>query len=290
MLAFRRLDVIIAQPGAPPSGNARVLVCWELVTQHSGLEQTTFSVERSLSPQFSGGEYDVIVENVPGVAGQLAYEFDDITPNLLSWWRKYFYRVRAFTPDGEVVSPVRTWETSPRPHELAIIERHDYVLRYLQGTPSFVFVERTTAAAHCTCYDATAGRPTRSRCTLCLGTGWQRPYFEPIPFFVDYNPDEKLVSLSQFGEMQPNQKDCWFSAYPQVKPGDILYEVMPASLWRIEFVKTIQPMGTSIQHICRLNAVGRDEIEYSVLVQRIPDAELRQIVQEWERIKEERMF
>jgi hypothetical protein len=290
MLQFRRLDIIIAQPGAPPNGNARVLVCWDLVTQHSGLDATTFSVERSLSPQFSEDEYDVLEAGISGAVGQLSYEYVDITPNLLSWWRMYYYRIRATTPSGEVISQTRTWETSPRPHELAIIERHDFVLHYLQGTPSFVFVERTTASAHCTCYDTTAGRPTNSRCTLCLGTGRQRPYFEPIPAFVDYNPDEKLVQISQFGEMQPNQKDCWFSAYPQVKPGDLIYSVMSGALWRVEFVKTIQPMGTTIQHVCRLNGVRRDEVEYSRLVQRIPDEELREIVQEWEKIKDERMF
>lgn len=291
MLAFRRVDIIIAQPGSPPDGNARVLVCWELVTQHSGLDQVSFSVERSLSPQFTDGEYDELETGIAGVAGQLVYEYDDVTPNLFSFWRRYYYRVRASTPEGEIVSSTRTWETSPRPHELAIIERHDFVLRYLQGTPSFAFVERTADSAHCTCYDKTTGRSKSSQCTLCLGTGRQHPYFEPIPLFVDYNPDEKLTQIANFGERQENEKDCWFSAYPQVKPGDIIYEVMPALLWRIgPLIKTIQPMGTTIQHICRLVAIGRDEVKYERLVQRIPDADLREIVQEWERIKEERMF
>jgi hypothetical protein len=290
MAAFNRLDIIIAQPGVPPSGNARVLVCWELVTQYNGVEDIQFSVERSLTQQFDPDDTDVLEEGIPGVSGQLAYEYVDITPNLISWWRKYYYRIRATTPTGEVVSKVKTWETSPRPHELEIISRHDFVLQFLQGTPSFAFVERTTASARCTCYDITAGRPSDSRCTLCLGTGRQRPYFEPIPFFVDYNPDEHLVNISNFGELQANEKDCWFSAYPQVKPGDILYEVMPATLWRIAMVKTIQPMGTTIQHVCRLTALNRDEVEYQRLVQQIPDAELRGIVQEWETVKEERLF
>lgn len=290
MLQFRRLDIIIAQPGAPPAENARVLVCWELVTQHSGLEDVVFSVERSLSHQFSEGEFEIVAENISGAAGQLAYEYDDITPNLISWWRKYFYRIRATTASGDILSDIKTWETSPRPHELAIIERHDFVLQYIQGTPSFAFVERTTAAARCTCFNVTAGRPSNSNCTLCLGTGFQRPFFEPIPFFVDYNPDEKLVNISSFGEMQEKDKDCWFSAYPQVKPGDIIYEVMPAILWRIAYVKTIQPMGTTIQHICRLAAIGRDEVEYQRLVQKIPPSELLEIVQRWEALKEERMF
>jgi len=289
-MEFRRLDIIIAQPEVPPAGNARILVCWELVTQHNGVGALVFSVERSLSPQFSEDEFEVISNDISGVDGQLSYEFDDITANLINWWRKYFYRIRATTPDGEVVSDIRTWETEPRPHELEIIRRHDFVLHYLQGTPSFAFVERTIGSARCTCYDMTTGRSTQSGCTLCLGTGRQRPYFEPIPFFVDYNPDEKLASISNFGEMQQKEKDCWFSAYPNVKPGDIIYEVMPGILWRIVHVRTIQPQGTTIQHLCRIDAIGRDEVEYQRLVQKISDDELRQIVQEWERVKEERMF
>ena len=289
-MEFRQLDIIIAQPESPPSGNARILVCWELVTQHNGLESISFTVERSLSPQFSEDEFEVVSGDIAGGTGQLSYEYVDITINLINFWRKYFYRVRATTPNGEVVSNIRTWETEPRPHELEIIHRHDFVLHYLQGTPSFAFVERTIGSARCTCYDMTTGRSRESNCTLCLGTGRQRPYFQPIPLFVDYNPDEQLVNIANFGEIQAKEKDCWFSAYPQVKPGDILYEVMAGALWRIVYVKTVQPQGTTIQHLCRVSAIGRDQVEYTRLVQQISDSALREIVQEWEKVKEERMF
>lgn len=290
MLQFRRVDIIIAQVGAPPDLTPRVLVCWELVTQHSQLDETTFRIERSLSPQFTDGEYDELGLVVQGVPGQMVYEEVDTTPNLVSFWRRYFYRIVATTPEGEVTSAVVTWQTEPRPHELEIIRRHDFMLRYFQGAPSFAIVERTTDSAYCDCYDVTAGRPTRSNCTLCLGTGRQRPYFEPIPLFIDYNPDEELVSISNFGEMQPKEKDCWISAYPRVKPGDLFYEVVPALLWRIVRVHTIQPMRTTIQQVCRVNALERSEVEYRRLVQRIPDETLKDLVQQWERVKEERMF
>jgi hypothetical protein len=290
MLAFSRLDIIIAELGGPPANLARVLVCWELVAQHSGLPATKFYVERSLSPQFTEGEYDIISNAEDGVAGQYVYEYTDITPNLYSFWRMYFYRIRAETPDGIVYSPVRTWETSPRPHELAIIERHDFVLRYLQGQPSFAFVERTIGSARCDCYDVTAGRSKKSNCTECLGTGRQRPFFNPIPFFVDYNPDEKLVQVASMGEMQLNEKDSWFSAYPRIKPGDIIYQVQNAMLWRVVRVGPIQPQGTTIQHVARLSGLDRNEIEYQRLVQRIDPALLQALVQEWELNKQERMF
>lgn len=290
MLKFERLDIIIASIGGPDS-NANVIVCWELVTQQSGLDQTTFTVERSLSPQFSEGEVDELSGELPGSAGQLIYDYNDITTNLINWWRLYFYRVKADTPEGIVYSEVRTWETSPRPHELAIIERHDFVLKFLQGAPSFAFIERTIQSAKCPdCYDMTAGRVTKSNCMNCLGTGRQRPYLSPIFFYADYNPDEKLTQIASFGEMQQKEKDCWFSAYPRLKPGDIIYEVQPAVLWRIQRLSTVQPQGTSIQHIARLGAIGRDEIEYTRLPQEFSAETLRQIVREWEEIKQERMF
>ena len=290
MLKFERLDVIIATVGGPDA-NANVILCWELVTQHSGLDQTKFSIERSLSPQFSDGEIDQLVTGIAGAAGQLVYEYSDITANLINWWRMYFYRIKAETPEGTVYSEVRTWETSPRPHELAIIERHDFILKFLQGAPSFAFIERTAESAKCPeCYDMTAGRVRRSDCRVCLGTGRQRPYLTPIPFFADYNPDEKLTQIASFGEMQQKEKDCWFSAYPRLKPGDVIYEVMTAVLWRIVRISTVQPQGTSIQHIARLGAIGRDEVEYQRLVQQISKETLQEIVREWEEIKQERMF
>lgn len=291
MLSFRRLDVIVAHPGAPPDGNSSVLVSWDLVTQHSGLDRTTFRIERSLSPQFTAGEFTEIAANIPASPGLLSYEFDDITPNLFSFWRRYYYRVVATAAgDPEVSTTIRTWETNPRPHELAIIERHDLVLKVLQGTPVFAFVERTTEGTFCICWNPTTSRSSDSRCTLCLGTGKQRPFFEPIHFYADFNPDEKLVSISNFGERQAKQKDCWISAYPQLKPGDIILEVVTGVLWRIASVHPIQPQGTTIQQVCRLSAIGFDEVEYQRLPQKIAPARLIEVVREWERVKEERLF
>ena len=290
MLAYRRIDIIIVSAGSTPAAASRVLVCWELVTQHSGLDHATFSIERSLSPGFADDEYDVIVSGIQGAPGTLLYEYVDVTPNLMSLLRNYYYRIRATTAEGEILSETRTWETKPRPHEAEIIRRHDFVLQYMQGVPSFVFIERTADSQPCVCFDRTAGRPRVSNCSICLGTGRYRPFFSPIPLYVDYNPDQNMVNISNFGELQPNEKDCWFSAYPPAKPGDVLYEVVGGILWRIVSINTIQPMKTTVQHICRLMAITRDKVEYTVLPQQIPEATIRGVVQEWERIKEERMF
>lgn len=288
MLSFRRLDVIIGSPGATPNKNANVILCWELVTQHSGLDTTVFHVERSLTHQFD--DVQAVAEDIAASSGQLVYTYNDITPNLFNFWRNYFYRIKAETPEGVVYSPVRTWETSPRPHELAIIERHDFALRYLQGVPTFVFIERTHGAAPCSCFDVTAGRPRVSDCTLCLNTGKQRPFFDPILTYVDYNPAEKVTQITGMGEVQGNDKGAWCSAYPIIKPADLFYRVGTGVLWRVARVSPIEVMGTTIQQVAHLASIGRDEVEYQKLPQRIPETQMLEVVQEWERIKEERMF
>ena len=292
MLKFRRLDVIIAEPGFARERPGRIIILWELVTQHSGLDKVTFDVERSLSPQFKAddeSETKTAVDGIEGIPGQLVYEHVDLVPNLIGFWRNYFYRVRANTPDGPVYSEARHWETNPRPHELAIIERHDFLLTYLQGQPTFSFVERTAESARCSCYNPTTSRVEDSQCRLCLGTGRQRPFLSPILHYVDFNPDQKLVDMS-FRENEPGSKSCWFSAFPILKPGDVMYQPVKGTLSRIATISTIQPQGTTIQQVAQVTSLDRSEVKYQRLPQMIPQEEILATVRQWELIKEERLF
>jgi hypothetical protein len=152
-------------------------------------------------------------------------------------------------------------------------------------------VERTADAPHCpSCWNPTTQRITSSNCTLCLGTGRERPYFDPIPFYPDYNPTNDIVQIATIGEMQSNLKVCWSSAYPYLKPGDLIYQVMPATLWRIEKIKRIQPQGSTLQHINTIQALDYTNVEYRRLVEMIDQNTLFTVVREWEMTKAEREF
>lgn len=290
--AFRRLDVIIAQPGSPPADTARVVVCWEVVPVLFAFEQTRFTVERSLSPAFSDVETEVIAGDIQAVAGQFVYSYVDITPSLINHWRHYSYRVRATYAPDTTVSEVRTWEKAPRVYELAIIERHDLLLHYETGAPTCAFIERTVGSAPCSqCFDRTAGRSTDSHCLRCLGTGRERPYFDPISLWVDYNPGAHLVQIAALGEVQTKQRTCWFSAYPILKPGDILYQVGSGDLYRIARIgPNAEPQGVTILQVAALDALERSAVEYRGLPQRIADVELLSVMAEWERVRQERRF
>ena len=284
---FDTIDIIIADVGAPDRVS-QVIVSWSIVPVHTGLESVSFQIERSLSPQFSDDEVDVVEDGISGETGNSIYQFTDITANLINFWRQYFYRVRAISEDEAFYSKVVTWTSSPRVYELDIIDRHDMVLRQFTGQPCFAFIERTTDGIRCDCFSITLGRSTESNCTTCLNTGWLRPYMEPILTFVDFNPTDKKTDITPVGEMQTNQKQCWWSAFPILKPGDIIYQCKSATLWRIEQIGPVEPQGVNIQQTARISAYNRDEIEYRRL--RISDELLLGTLREWEVGRQGRHF
>src|SRR5579859_2256635 len=289
---FRRLDILITQPGSPPAETARVLLCWEILPVFTGLDRASFTIERSLSPSFSAFETEIVEAQIAARAGQYVYTFTDVTPSLINQWRRYFYRVRASYAPDTTWSEVRSWEKAPRVYELAIIERHDLLLHYETGAPTYAFIERTAGAAPCSaCYDRTAGRPTKSNCFQCLGTGRERPYLDPILLWVDYNPGAHLIQIAALGEVQTKQRTCWFSAYPMLKPGDILYQVGAGDLYRIARIgPNAEPQGVTILQVAALDALDHKDVEYRGLPQKIAESEILAVIAEWEQIRQERRF
>lgn len=291
-VTWRRLDVVIMQPGSPPDETARVLLSWEVVPIQTNFEQVYFTIERSLSPAFAAADTEIITDGLPAVAGQWVYSFVDVTPSLINRWRRYWYRVGATWVSTRTYSEARSWEKAPRTYELAIIERHDLLLHYETGAPTFAFIERTADSAPCSeCYDKTAGRPTRSDCLHCLGTGRERPYLDPIFMWVDYNPGAHLVQMAALGEVQTKQRTCWFSAFPVLKPADILYQVGAGDLYRIARIgPNAEPQGVTILQVAALEALDKKDVEYRGLPQRISDNELRRVMAEWDAVRQERRF
>lgn len=289
-LEFKRLDVLIAQPGFPPHQTSRVIVCWEIGLVRTNAENLRFSVERSLTPAFDSDDTEVVASDIPGASGQIVYNITDYTPSLINHWRRYFYRIQGTGADKDVTSGIKTWAANPRPHELEIIDRHNLLLEFFTGSPTYAFIERTADSHKCVCFDPTTQRLTKSFCTLCLNTGRQRPYFEPIFHYVDYNPPQELVQIAQFGENQTKAIDCWFSAFPILKPRDLLWRPMQGDLWRIVRKSPVGGQGVTIQQVCRLESLNLSDVEYQKLPQSVPEAEVLGRIQSWEKVRQERLW
>jgi hypothetical protein len=289
-LEINRVDVLITQPGFPPNETACVLVCWETNAIRAGGTAVRFAIERSLTPAFDEEDTEVIVSEIPAVLGQVVYTYEDRTPSLINHWRRYFYRIIGTGADRDVLSHHKTWEAEPRPYELEIINRHNYLLKNHTGAPTYSFVERTADAHKCVCIDPTTQRANYSNCTLCLGTGRQRPFFRPILHYVDYNPPQELVQIAQFGEHQTKAIDCWFSAFPILKPRDILYRPVQGDLWRIVKKTPVGGQGVTIQQVCRVEALNLSDVEFQKLPKSIPQEQLLAVIREWEKTRQARLW
>lgn len=287
---FAQFDVIVMQvgsPGVPP----QVLLTWTIEPVRAAGDEIQFRVERSQTPDFTDTDaVEEITSPITGVAGKSVYEYLDITVNLQSFWRRYYYRITVedVTPARSNTSEVKTWESDPKTFELEIIARHDWLLRYETGTPCFALIERTAGSDHCqTCYNPSMNRSTKSNCPECFGTGRERPFYQPILTYVDMNPEQKSTLIQSLGELQQGQKDVWWSAFPQLKPRDIFVEVMSGERWRVVGVNPVGDVSTDIHHFGRLEQINRRDVEYNIP---IDEAAQRAAVIELDQMKAERRF
>ncbi len=288
---FKRFDAIVFGVGGhvlPP----QIVLPWEIEPVRSKLADVRFTVERCQSPAFDSDEITVIEAGIPGVVGTYIYETIDVTAKLQSLWRRYYYRVKAEGPDVELVySEVKTWEADPKVYEREIMDRHQLLLEGETGVPCFAIIQRSADAPKCSeCWDAVTHRTRVQDCPSCLNTGRQRPYFQPIQMVADFNPDAKLVQIAQFGEIHVGQTDVWWGGYPQLKPRDVILEVLSGRIWRVVNIRPIMPQRTIIQHVARLEAVNPSDVEYRSPVMQIDPALRRSLVAKFEASKKERRF
>lgn len=286
---FAQFDVIVVQigsPGIPP----RTLISWTIEPIRTGATDVLFHVERSQSQDFTDVDAaEEITTALPGVTGQTVYEYLDITTNMQSFWRRWYYRIRVEDTSNakEYLSDVKTWESDPKVFETEIIARHDWLLRYETGTPCFALIERTAGKDHCqVCYNASLGRTCVSGCTECYGTGRERPFFVPILTYVDFNPPAEATAISQF-ELQSGQANIWWSAFPQLKPRDILVEVLSGKRWRMVRLNPVGDVRTIIHNFGTIEEIKPRDVEYQIA---IPEDIQRTAVNELDTMKCERRF
>lgn len=285
---FSAFDTIVMQvgsPGVPP----QVLVTWT-IERIRGTHNISFHVERSQTPDFTDTDaIEEISAPVAFVPGQQVYEYLDITVNLQHMWRRWYYRIRAVDADSakSYNSDVKTWESQPKVFEEEIIARHDWLLRYETGTPCFALVERTAKGDHCQeCWDVSLQRTTKSQCTVCYGTGRERPFYSPILSFIDFNPPAKVTAVQQH-ELQVGQTNIWWSAFPQLKPRDILVEVLSGKRWRLVRINPVGDNRTDIQHFATIEEIKPRDVEYQIA---IPADTQKLAVSDLEKMKCERRF
>ncbi len=263
----------------------KVLIRWKLEKTRQNLRQLKFVVFRGESP-----------EDMKPISNEIAhddlYEFVDTTPLIKVFQKNFYYQVIAREYRSNAVvqtfeSDLFTWDIGEDLVGTYIIEEHEFKYRYIAGTPCMV-LKRKRNEVHCPdCYDTVLKRVTKSNCQTCYGTGKLGGFYQPIPLWMDLNPQQEAVAIADFGEKQTGQTDGELTNYPLLDPGDLIIEVMPNKIYRVESIFRAEKRQVVLRQLVRLNQVNPSDIEYRIPV----DEDIRKrLVDEFEDVRNEREF
>lgn len=211
------------------------------------------------------------VDTVPGIR---IYSYVDYTAELGDLYRPYYYRIDTFkvlpddTEQFELSGEMFTWDNRLRVWEEDVIYRHDLLFHYDAGSPLLFYSERTdTSDVHCPkCWDISTSlpRPPRGGCPVCMDTGRQRPYLDPIIIWAEFGIKSRILEHNLV-ELQPGQKHMTFGGIPKMKPGDVILEPFKHELWTVEVVNLIGRDTAPVVQQCSLSLVDKSESKYKYL-------------------------
>lgn len=240
----------------------RVLVEWELAPTGQKLDNLKFYIERGESPT----EYTRL--NATGITHDDLYEFVDYTASLFDLHKNYYYRIVAAEEDTNGVA-LQTFTSAEASLDgdldltgLYIIEEHLFQYQEVDGIPCLIYKKRHEGATCTECWDSVLKRVTKSNCKTCFGTGRVEGYYPPIDGWFQFGVQTLDANVQQQGTVQPNVTAAEFTNYPEIRPGDIIFEIKNHLFWRVARVSAPEKNRViMLQHV-DLSAINRSDIEY----------------------------
>lgn len=245
---------------------SRVLLTWALTETRQNLSNLRFTIERSED----GYEWSAIQANIPSNS---LYEFVDYTVNLFDLNKIYYYRVVASEVDPETGDALQTF-TGPVADTngdldltaLYVIEEHLFEHRYVDGVPTLIYKKMFDGSRCPECWDEVLKKVTKSNCTTCFGTGRIDGYYPPIDAWMKIEPSPKQEAVAEQGVVQVKRSIAQFTNYPELRPGDLIFEPQHHYFWRVASVQGPEKNRSIMLQQLQLTAVNRSDVEYRVTI------------------------
>lgn len=243
---------------------SRVLVSWEIEPTSQKLDSLRFFIERGESPS------EFIRLNGDGIPADGLYEFVDYTASLFDLQKNYYYRVVAeeLSSEGEVLQSFVSEEASLDGcldlAGLYVVEENLFKLEEVSGVPVLFYKKRFEGVKCPECWDDVLKRTTKSNCKTCFGTGRLEGYYPPIEGWVDFSVQTQNAVIQQQGTTQPNKTRCEFTNYPELRPGDVVFEIQNHIFWKVSSITAPEKNRVIMLQNLDLTAVNRSDIEYNL--------------------------
>lgn len=251
-----------------------ITVEWEVEPTTLDLTQYAVEVWRSESEV---GPYSRV--SMTMVASDY-FDFQDVSVNLLSKWRNFYYRVRIINRNdtdeyqdhgseehrkvllGAAVGGV-VLETPPDLYALEAIRRFDLVLREHGGRRGLVSVSRTWGQRCPACWDTLKRRQKKSGCLTCFDTSLAGGFFSPTETWFMKPPHKVSTQLTPLFEMQADDRIMWFSRSPRLKPRDIVHTI-EGDKFRVIDIGRSEKAGALTRQVVQVRRLSRDQVEYKI--------------------------
>lgn len=245
---------------------SKIRISWIWKESMLPLNRYTIDIYRGESPE----ELSLIASNLPAIE---ADHFEDYSAKLKDKHRVYYYQIIAHDSrlKKDTKSNIATWDGPLDFVGLYIVEEHEFLFKSICGSPVLVYKKQTEGDMRCDeCWDPISKHVTKSNCRSCHGSGFigrgVGGYYSPSFTWVDFQPDSKIIGITQWGRSQPGQTDVFMSNYPRLSPGDLVIELLTNKRWKVERINQTEKRRVPMLQIVRLTQIDLGDIEHKVPV------------------------
>lgn len=246
-------------------------IFWEIPDTDEELEGYDFYILRSIDG--AAGPFNAI-------AGPFynTYTFRDPGVHQLHRWRNHYYKIRVInraTDDVQEFGPV--WlQAEPDLLGLEIQRRESLLLQEFTGRVAFLFPALTFGQRCKSCYDMgpkgnSLGRSTHQNCASCFDTTYVGGFAKPIRIYLQIDPAPKSVQRTDIEEHQFVFTTARTSAFPPIKPKDMIVEAENRR-WLVNEVPLTEKLRSPVRQEMKLWELPKDDIKFKVPVNFALDA------------------
>lgn len=239
---------------------------WEIDDTGDRVSRYEIYVEKSVDGP--SGPWNTIAGPVPGNNQQLR----DPVVNLIHNWRTYYYRLRVLDKDTgqEEYTPPRFHAAEPDLISLELRRRFEFIMQEHAGRKLLVFPAITSGFRCPSCYEVNSrgrsiGRPSVQNCQTCFDSTFVGGYQSPIIAYGQIDPTPKNIQRSDTFEMDRQDTSGRLSAFPPIKPKDMIVEAENVR-WEVQSVAATKKGRAVVHQTPTLHRIPSGDIRYKVPV------------------------
>lgn len=247
------------------------IVAWRFGPTNDDLTGVVTDVLRSYSPEDA-------FESVGSVSYPQTY-FRDTEANLRDHWRSAYYRISVKYGGQEIEAGPTAARGTPSVIAREILRQVDIDLSF-SGTPTMIYLKRKDGRCP-VCWDPVLKKVTRASCPSCYATSFDGGYYAPILTLVNFQPEVK-TDQPDITRHQKAQTGAKLGGFPEIRPGDVLYESNIGNRWRVSAVAQSEFDRTLLVQELTVVLLNPGDVEHKLPV---PDGLDYVVKPNWSRIQ-----